>query len=540
MPTSTTFYRHLDTNYTPSDDEVPHIRAVIQENEEVLAEINAQIKALELARDAQVSLIQRHTALLSPIKRLPDDILSTLFLTLSSDAGNRDMEVSSRHPAVVVSHVCGRWRQLALDSPALWASLKIYMTIHSMDSEDDYWIRQTKWRHHMVCACLERSKDCDLFIELYFHEDPLLKGPHEQSIVGLVGALCDASSRWREATFKVTSTWSKIHSSESPFWQIFDLNGADVPRLEKLALSILHHPVHDADGRSFDWIQLFNQRSGLLSGCSLRSLSLGRMTGIIKPSLPVRWGALTSLQLDGFVEYGALRFVLNYDAALAILGLCGQLVTCNLAFFSSPNMPLSPRVQPRSVHLPNLKLLTLRRTVPGRDFLSSLNLPSLEHLFLLNASEIAAAGNLVEAWIQAYGPQLKELHINVSNLTMPGVASCMDCLPNIAVLHLDENQRRVSREAASLDGDFLKRLAPPCEEEDGNARDVVLWLPKLEVISFPRRATLITRQNLRMFMERRRKLCEKTDTSIAKLRKIISPHGTFIAGDNGIIVVDED
>ncbi|KAF5334697.1 hypothetical protein D9611_011989 [Ephemerocybe angulata] len=121
------FLKHLDTNYVPTEGEIPIIKAIIQEDKAVLEELEAQIVVLTAARDGRAARIRRHTALLSPIKGLPDDILSTLFLTLLTHPGHRDEWISNAHPAVALSHVCRRWRQLALQTPMLWSSINIYI-----------------------------------------------------------------------------------------------------------------------------------------------------------------------------------------------------------------------------------------------------------------------------------------------------------------------------------------------------------------------------------------------------------------------------
>ncbi|KAJ2916954.1 hypothetical protein MD484_g3456, partial [Candolleomyces efflorescens] len=82
------FSEHFDSCYIASDDEIPRIKAIIQQKLEAIGNIDKQIEdvkislaALEAQRDANKTLIQKHQALITPIKRLPPDILTTVFLT---------------------------------------------------------------------------------------------------------------------------------------------------------------------------------------------------------------------------------------------------------------------------------------------------------------------------------------------------------------------------------------------------------------------------------------------------------------------------
>ncbi|KIK54896.1 hypothetical protein GYMLUDRAFT_130580, partial [Collybiopsis luxurians FD-317 M1] len=63
-------------------------------------------------------------SLLSPIRRLPNELLYRIFgLTYSTNhLVSRDHQIL----ALAISSVCTRWRQLALSSPDLWSSMDIY------------------------------------------------------------------------------------------------------------------------------------------------------------------------------------------------------------------------------------------------------------------------------------------------------------------------------------------------------------------------------------------------------------------------------
>jgi hypothetical protein len=83
------------------------------------------------------SLIMRCKAVLSPIRRVPTEIWSMIFLmSLNADEDyNEDYFVEAREDEAPlnIAGVCQRWRAIALSTPSLWRSLEITRTadLHS-------------------------------------------------------------------------------------------------------------------------------------------------------------------------------------------------------------------------------------------------------------------------------------------------------------------------------------------------------------------------------------------------------------------------
>jgi hypothetical protein len=77
----------LNTNCIPSDEEIQQIRHIIAKGDNDLSHLDAKITLIEATIDvlhAQREKIQEHVdahrALLSPIRRLPEDIMEEIFL----------------------------------------------------------------------------------------------------------------------------------------------------------------------------------------------------------------------------------------------------------------------------------------------------------------------------------------------------------------------------------------------------------------------------------------------------------------------------
>ncbi|KAK7007929.1 F-box domain-containing protein [Favolaschia claudopus] len=86
------------------------VKALIAASEEKIAQIDSQIRDLQHMRAREYGLITSLKLVISPIRKLPDELLATIF----------DDAVCTLQSAVRLSHVCKHWRLLAHRTPALW------------------------------------------------------------------------------------------------------------------------------------------------------------------------------------------------------------------------------------------------------------------------------------------------------------------------------------------------------------------------------------------------------------------------------------
>ncbi|KDQ62756.1 hypothetical protein JAAARDRAFT_149868, partial [Jaapia argillacea MUCL 33604] len=94
----------------------------IDEVEVEIRKLRRQISAFEEKRDLTQSRCTKILSLLAPIRRLPPEILSKIFA--------HALHPGFVHPLrnclpVLLTHVCSYWRQIALSTSALWASLVV-------------------------------------------------------------------------------------------------------------------------------------------------------------------------------------------------------------------------------------------------------------------------------------------------------------------------------------------------------------------------------------------------------------------------------
>ncbi|KAJ7617797.1 hypothetical protein FB45DRAFT_840634 [Roridomyces roridus] len=113
----------LESNEPPDEREIGLIRRFLGEKRERLHEVKSlpyptpEINELECC-------IEAHTALLSPIRRIPGELLSEIFIHLSykRKVGRRNIDA----PPWLLGHVCRGWRNAALSTSILWRLVKIY------------------------------------------------------------------------------------------------------------------------------------------------------------------------------------------------------------------------------------------------------------------------------------------------------------------------------------------------------------------------------------------------------------------------------
>ncbi|KAJ7340874.1 hypothetical protein DFH08DRAFT_245881 [Mycena albidolilacea] len=291
------FAAMLHTNAVPSDAERQRIQELLAGPQMEAAHLASEIKRLqamvgELAekRGHLNDFIDPHVALLSPARRLPQDVMEEIFVAaLPSD---RNAIMSSAESPLLLCHVCRTWRAIALSTPRLWGSLHVVVPKN---------ISALSRINGATITWLSRSGVLPLSISLVY---PLPSPPWEPQPADfstLLQTLVRYSSRWSRVRFDYIP-----YSFISP---LAALSPADVPILKTFVF----------EG---DFSQMADISSVVFLGtASLHSLSIRRI-GMIT-SLPISWNRLRHLSL-------ADRFPFHADAALRLLRQCPNLETCSL------------------------------------------------------------------------------------------------------------------------------------------------------------------------------------------------------------------
>ncbi|RDB27734.1 hypothetical protein Hypma_003179 [Hypsizygus marmoreus] len=133
------YFHLLSTNEEPSSLEVLELQKIIQRRESKVAQLDSQPFATPFSRNSPIeheghdrSMLSRFRSILSPVRRLPPEILTEIFL-FTRDWTSDTRFMGEPQPLVVgprpgasplrITHVCSRWRDVALGIPKLWATI---------------------------------------------------------------------------------------------------------------------------------------------------------------------------------------------------------------------------------------------------------------------------------------------------------------------------------------------------------------------------------------------------------------------------------
>ncbi|KAJ6537311.1 hypothetical protein DFH09DRAFT_1178438, partial [Mycena vulgaris] len=176
MPDSTAmtscFSPKLGTNYCPKDDEVLEIQALLVEPTLRLDRLDNEIAAMREAldtliaeRDGVDAYVSAHKALISPVRRLPLDIIQEIFIACMPT--HRNCVMSAREAPVLLGRICSAWRAISLATPRLWASLHVVEPSRSYPTSSDA-LFEAKWTQRLETAktWLSRSSQCPLLISM--------------------------------------------------------------------------------------------------------------------------------------------------------------------------------------------------------------------------------------------------------------------------------------------------------------------------------------------------------------------------------------
>ncbi|ESK88006.1 hypothetical protein Moror_10811 [Moniliophthora roreri MCA 2997] len=175
----------------------------------------AVARTLESRRKGLEKSMKLYRSLLSPIHRMPSEILSGIFMFLCEE---NELSPKSRRPAAMtLSMVCGRWRDVILSNPLLWSTL----SIKSLGSEDFMYSGSPA---QITQLFMQRSRDASLKLSLAFRWDFDI----DLSLPTLLH-LIENCERWFSVDLDVPTEYLE-------HWAFRRISGR-IPRLKRLKLS---------------------------------------------------------------------------------------------------------------------------------------------------------------------------------------------------------------------------------------------------------------------------------------------------------------
>ncbi|KAF5381412.1 hypothetical protein D9757_009071 [Collybiopsis confluens] len=299
LPVSNFHRFHTPSSYVPTQVEASTIFSLAREvkrdisaYEEEIRKTRRVLLQLEEARDSLVAYRNEKLSLLSPVRKLPTELLEQIF---SSACGYGLKLHRSRIQTMTIdlSQVCSYWRAIVQSSPRLWSGLWIDLSIYSGHEA------MTK----MILLYLERSWDAPLQILLTASSRPIYhcSCPPTGDVVDRESLDRDylavdlTSAQWQllRNMFKSCLRWENVHLFLR--WDIFsdmplyvDLDDKVFPLLEELELFWeKDYSEDESDDEEYD------ELIGLFEAApKLRRLTLPSSLNPLEFKLP--WSQLTS------------------------------------------------------------------------------------------------------------------------------------------------------------------------------------------------------------------------------------------------------
>ncbi|KAH6918244.1 hypothetical protein BKA70DRAFT_1175592 [Coprinopsis sp. MPI-PUGE-AT-0042] len=324
----TPFQSKLGTNYVPSDIEITTINNILLKVDGMAAQLEMQIEALKAKHAAVSSFAASHRALLSPIRRVPADILTTIFLLCKESYEKCAM--TPDEPPLLFTRVCHQWRELVINTPTLWADFHI--NIPSCPTSFTANASLMQGRAELLKLWLERGSECPLSVSIAFDPNGL-SALGVQVLADLLSLICKHASRW------VHMDLSSYHLIPS---ELLPVAASQATQLRSLSLGWNIHAIPD---------------DSFINGPSLRRLCLPHPEGksYFDDLVTVHWGNLTELSIFGHPSLQGTEPTI----LLAILKKCPALVQCELNLARELGNSLSLSEAPFQVPLSHLQHLTV-------------------------------------------------------------------------------------------------------------------------------------------------------------------------------------
>ncbi|TEB28257.1 hypothetical protein FA13DRAFT_817958 [Coprinellus micaceus] len=492
-----------------TDAEVSKFRAARHDAQVAIYSIDEEVAKLGIRRRNHEHTLRQCDEALAPVKKIPYDVLSSIFLlSLRRDTYGDDEPhpMASSHPAVVASHVCSDWRKASLSTGQLWSEIPVIhpphprMTPtrdrpHLVDDAEVRWEAHTTQLFETTQTWISRSGGYPLSITLdlttsswgddtWGGEEP----PRDviSKFKGLVDIVCSVASRWESVDISIFA------NSTTEVEGLLSLKGEDVPLLRTVKLL-----THVNESPSYPPIN--PPPGGFLTGDTLRNLTVLRLPNGSWQSLSVNWAGLQTLRLGvkgGGGDAGKPRPISVYEMlgpleALNLLSNCPNLTRCDFAVrefdddrdvVQDWNSTTDPQNDlGKSVTLPHLQTLKFSRTEPLKEFFESIDAPALRNLgfqssFISNMHP-PLRSRLPQRFmtsVERFGAQLTDLRFTLLYLVhdTSAIIRCFDNLPNLVNLHLENAVQRPAT-AESLGqvehaAKFLLRYLTPTVNEEGD------------------------------------------------------------------------
>ncbi|KAK1225060.1 hypothetical protein PQX77_012007 [Marasmius sp. AFHP31] len=410
VPTPTKFLPDVRSPLTPLDRQTISQSLLDAEIElkYCQAEINrlqAAIHLLELKKRNLNTFLNKCRSLLSPVHRLPPEVLINVFEFCCEV---NTLEPLSLPSAIRIAMVSGRWRDAVLSSPILWSSLEIPY---------GSWNEQLDSLTRLTVLYMKRSKICPLTLEISFPNDHYDLDP-----LAVIEILSRSCGRWRYFTISIPDTFTRpellfptLHGEALPLLESFHLISRPAFKADRSAPVVINRLFGTCPSLRNLWME------GSIVGQPTRlGLPLSQMTRV---TLEV---AFTQVTMDSLGRMPHLRelslsYIVKQDGMEVQHVLSSTIETLSLS--AKAQGDLDDVFQ----HLttPSLKTLTISSYAKSRATWLSKTWPSWQ-------------GSVVPDFLTRSGCSITSLCLESLPMTDTQTVSLMKLVPTLTSLRIEE------------------------------------------------------------------------------------------------------
>jgi hypothetical protein len=351
-----------------------------------ITQVQALLDQLLLERQALVHHVDIHQTLLSPMRRLPSELISEIFFHCLPD---EICPLRAKRAPLILGMVCRAWRTIALSTPKLWSRLELLI------------YRYYPWR--ITKECLARAKMYPLSIALH-----------------VPGSTPD--NKWIEMLRSSYKRWQHLELHLYA-WNIDNIFPSK-PCFEQLRTLTIRKIYHDPDGMP----EVTFEEAPMLRTVNI--LEIGAML----PLLRLPWHQLTCVciicDVYQFIE------VLHQCPALAQCSFLEKPARFNSSGFAQVHMT---QLHTLSIHLGDGCPEGVLESI-----LDALTLPALRCIRIRGMLYLGMQFELpchFSSFFVRSGCHLQSLHLSIAIWTNERLLSILALVPGLAELDIDCSNR---------------------------------------------------------------------------------------------------
>ncbi|KAF7314600.1 F-box domain-containing protein [Mycena kentingensis (nom. inval.)] len=442
------FLSILHTNYIASDTQCTEIRGWLETPRRKAIALDAEITRLQVLlddarskRDELRETIQAHEALVSSLRRLPDDVLREIFI--ETLPGTRNATFSADEGPLLLSAVCQHWRAVAFSTPRLWCSMHIVVPTDKSES--------IPMLNSMIALWIQNSGVVPLTISMKLSKTrrlqtvplPDISDLHARSAAAraLLPALLAVSARWRKVQIILShhddaALLSALTVEDTPLLQHVQLIH-EIPAIASLLPLAMGLPA-----------PVLSNQLMMLQGGGLQNFSYQGRYDSLPQTIP--WTSLLHLQLNMPAPHSLSLITFPFH----FFEHCPLLETIDITLLGYEiRLPTTGFFLLANLTEATLSMNLRSPTISGRHVFDVMQTPALRSLSLTATFGDDAVGRFFRPI-----STIQYLHVTLDTLTTHGLTVMLDELDMLEELSLVDEP--LAAHGGDRDGEFLAALLP--------------------------------------------------------------------------------